>query len=288
MLFDFRFQCPAATGDPDRLNQLRASLMVAVLCVCAAVITAPCVGQEAPATAEADAPAADLPTGKQVVEDFIGAIGGREAYGNMKSLVMKGELNIPMASMSVPLFVQKAAPNKFVFEIDMGDIGQLVRGTNGDVAWEVSPITGARLLEGTEKDEFIREADFTAQINPENYYKSIECVGQEEIDGTPAYVVELVDAKSGNKETHLYDTQTHLLLKTKAVRSTQMGNIDAETTLRDYRNVNGVKHAFEVVVDLPVLGQQQIFKFKEIESNVEVADKAFEPPKEIVELLKKE
>ena len=65
----------------------------------------------------------------------------------------------------------------------------------------LSPLIGDRLLDGDEKDEFIKEAEiFNDEIRWKEVYDKAECTGIEDVDGKPAYKLVLTP-KSGKPTT---------------------------------------------------------------------------------------
>ena len=233
----------------------------------------------------------DLPDGKQVYDDFLAAIGGREARAKVKTQRMTGKLKmeIPGAGeIAAPIEVLQSSPNKFQLIVDFSEIGagEINQGTNGELAWEVSP-QGKRLLEGAQKTRMLRQADTESTVNPELRYKTIECVGEQEQEGRTVYRVKFVPKDEGPDEMRLFDAETKLLVGTVSTQESAFGPSPVQTALSDYREVDGLKFPFRnaVTVKLPMGEQKQIMEFDEVEVNGQLPAESFAVPEAIKELI---
>lgn len=232
---------------------------------------------------QAQAPAVDLPDGKAVYDQYIEATGGRERFASLKSSRLTGTMEVP--GMKAPIVINRERPGKLTINIVFERVGEINQGTNGEIAWDISPMTGVQILDGVEKDDMIKRADFDEEINPEKYYKSIVCTSAEEYDGKQCYVVEFTD-KNDNVEKRYFDAESHLMVKVETKRDTKMmGEVDVVSKLSDYRDVGGMKVAFKN--EMALLGTSQVIQFEEVEFDVDHDAGTFDPPEAIVKLLEK-
>jgi hypothetical protein len=139
-------------------------------------------------------------------------------------------------------------------------------------------------LEGKEKDEMIKRADFEEVTNPEKYYKSIECTAKEEHDGSECYVVEFT-SMDDDVEKRFFDATSYLMVKVEAKNDTPLGKMNVVSELTDYRDIDGIMTPFRNEVS--VMGQKQVIQFEEVQYDVDLEPTAFDPPEEIVKLLEK-
>jgi len=246
----------------------------------APALSAPAIQPES----NASQPAADLPSGKEVIDHFIEAIGGAKAIKKHKSMQIKGSFAMPSQGMEASLLIRSAAPNLFLLTIDMADIGQVRQGYNGTVGWSIDFMAGPRLVSKAEMPELIRQADFYAELNYDKHFKTIETVGKEQFNERPCYKVRLVDA--ADKETFQYfDSETGLLAGSEGVQETQMGPIKVKTLIDEYKDFDGRKVA--VKTTQKVMGAEQVFTIESIEFDT-VPKETFELPVEIKTLVKAE
>jgi hypothetical protein len=210
--------------------------------------------------AQAAPPApAPLPTAKQILDRYVEVTGGRAAYEKAKHRTLTGTFELKGMGMKGSLLLQQSAPDKMRTQIDVPGIGTIVKGSDGVQAWEVSAVTGPRLLEGSEKTEALLEAAFDADLHPERTYAKMETVRMETLDGKPAYVVELTPRNGGAPRVSYYDKESGLLLRFTATATTAMGEVRAESRLEYYRPESGILVPHRVT--LAAMGMEQVLTF---------------------------
>ena len=270
--------------NPARCAQIcRRAFSFAVL---AGLLTGSCYGQAAVAEKEEKAESAvaeDLPSVDEILADNLKANGGREKFEQLKSLVMKGEMEMP--GMKADLTIYQKADGSFLFHADIPQIGEIKRCKKGDFAWETNPMAGPRILTGDELSSFEREADLAASLHLDKYYKEKTCVGTEEIDGKKCYKVVMV-TKDGNKETNFYEADSKLMVRTIRKQKTAMGDIPVTANISDYRESKGF--VFPFLTKNAMMGMEQIMRVKEIMVDEEIDDSIFDAPEEVLMLKKKQ
>ena len=237
---------------------------------------------QAQQTTEATEPAVQLPPAKQIMEDFLTAVGGRDKWEQHNSTLVKGKFTMPEMGLEAPMEIKQRSPSFIAVAIELPGAGTIRQGTNGDVAWEINPMTGARVLEDKEKKQFLKQADIQADLHFDRYYKSAETVAQEAIDGRPHYKVKLTTIDDG-EETRYYDCETHLLTKTEQSLSTAMGDFDVVILASDYQQVaGGITVPFKSAQQ--TMGQKMVVVVESFEPNAEFSDDVFALPEEIQKL----
>lgn len=229
----------------------------------------------------APALADDKPSGEQVMKKYIESTGGEAAYKKFRNRVVTGTMEA--ANIKGTMTVQTEAPNHMRVVMDLEGIGKTDRGTNGDIAWESSTMGGARLIEGDELKQFMREADFNSTLNWKQHYKKIEVVGEEKIGDRAAWKVEQT-TDDGKVETAFYDKETGLSLKQIVKVTTNMGEIEVQTLLENYTAFDGVK--MPTVIKQTVMTNQVVIKFETVKHNVDLPKDTFAPPDDVKALKK--
>lgn len=237
------------------------------------------------ATAAPTTPAADLPAGKDLIEKYIEASGGREAYKGITSRTSKGTFEVAAMGLKGTFEMVQAAPNKGLMTIDLPGLGKIARGSDGETLWENSAMTGARILEGVEREEGLRQFMLDADVNWEKFFKSAETVAVEDVGGKPAYKVKLVSATNGDVSHFFYDKETGLLRQMEMRVQTQMGPIDVKATVEGYKEFDGIK--IPTVTTQEMAGAQQTITITSIEHNKPVDVQVFALPADIVALKNK-
>jgi outer membrane lipoprotein-sorting protein len=234
--------------------------------------------------AQAPAPAAaSLPPARQVLERYLEVTGGRAAYEKAKHRTLAGSFELKGMGMKGSLLLQQSAPDKMRTQIDLPGIGTIVKGTDGVQAWELNAVTGPRLLDGSEKEEALLEAAFDADLHPERTYAKMETVRIEDVDGRPAYVLELTPRSGGAPRLSYYDKESGRLLKFTATATTAMGEVRAESRLEDYRPEGGIVVPHRVT--LAAMGMEQVLTFDTL-STEPVPASVYAMPAEVKALQK--
>lgn len=226
---------------------------------------------------------ADNPKGEELMAKYIEATGGEALHRKAKTRVVTGTIEIPGASIKGSMTITAAAPNRTRAIIEIDGMGKTDRGTDGTIAWEVSTMQGARVLEGLELSQFMRESDFYGTPNWKKHYKKLETVGEDKVGERSAWKVEATP-NEGAVETMFFDKETHLLIKQIGKFATPMGEIEAQTLFEDYATFDGLK--MPKTVRQTVMGQQQVMKFDSMKHDVELPKDAFAVPEDVKALKK--
>jgi len=187
------------------------------------------------------AKAVDLSTAEGVLEASLAAQGGRERMGKVKAMRQLGTFRIPQMGMKGAMTSLSSAPRNSMLLIELPGIGNIRQGVSGDVAWEVSPLTGARVITGDERAQLLRESTFNGELIWKQLYPKAELAGEVEFAGKPAVKVVLT-AADGDVQTRYLAKDTLLPLGVQTVARTQMGQVPVEVEVSDWREVGGIKY----------------------------------------------
>ncbi len=232
---------------------------------------------EAPKTdaPKGDAKAASLPSADEILENYVKALGGREAIEKLTSRSVKGTFEIEAANLSGDVETYHKAPNKYasLFTIPgMGGGGQVF---NGEKGWDSSPMTGLRELTGEELAVLKREADFYQPLNLKRHFPKLEVKGKEKVGSSETYLVIATPAEGGPEKLY-FDVATGLLVRQDAERETANGKMASEEYFEDYKDVGGVKvpHSLKIVSPLFAIK----IKISDVKNNVEIDEAKFNKP----------
>ncbi|MCP4548554.1 MAG: outer membrane lipoprotein-sorting protein [bacterium] len=229
----------------------------------------------------AQAWADSLPSGEKVIEDYLKAIGGRKALAKQHNSITKGSM--VMSGMTLPLTSYSAEPNLAYFLMESAMTGKMESGCNGELAWDLSVMQGGSIKEGEELEIALLDATFNAPLFWKEHNVGAETMSIEEIDGKSCYKVVLTP-KLGEPKTNFYDVESHLLLKTEAVRKSAMGEISVVTYLSDYRELAGTLTPF-VTRSIFMGTQEMTMTIESLEYNTEIPEGIFDLPADIQALL---
>lgn len=264
-----------------RSNLLLNSVLAALILSAGTVARA-----DEPAKAPAAAPAAEenLPAAKDIYEKYLSAIGGKDKIKAITSRQMVMTVEIPAAGMKGTVSMFQIPPAKAYSETELPGMGKFMQGSDGEVAWDSNPMSGARILSGKERETFMRGMRFDSEWNYEAQYKEMKTTKTEKLGDKTAYVVEMI-SNEGNKETRLFDKDSGLLLASRTTAQTQMGEIPTETLFDDYREVNGIKMSFKQTAKM--MGNEMKTTVEKAEFNAEIPAAKFELPADIKALKEK-
>lgn len=235
------------------------------------------VAPAAPAKAEA------LPKAETILDQSYEAMGGKAAFAKIHSQLITGTLEIAAMGIKGTMTITKAEPDMSVADIDITGIGMVKQGFDGKVAWEINPMSGARIKDGEELAAAKREAHFHDE-NWREEFKKVETLGSETVEGKDCYKVVLTP-NEGNPLTEFYDKKTGLLTKLKVTVATPMGDMEASTIFSDYRKEGDVMAAHKI---LQSAGPQEFsITFDSYKFNGEIPKGKFDLPDEIKALIKK-
>jgi hypothetical protein len=187
--------------------------------------------------------------------------------------------------MQFEMTVYSAKPNLNYLVMESEAIGKVEQGTDGEVAWELSVMTGPRIIEGQERLDLLREAQFDKYLDWKKFYQSAECVGVENISDKMSYKVVLTP-KDGKSQTIYIDQDSHFIVRQDMTMESPMGSLPVSTYLSDYRDVEGIKQPHTITV--AVAGQERVMTVQSIEQNVDLPKDRFALPDEIKALMKKD
>lgn len=218
---------------------------------------------------------ASLPTADQVFDKYVQAIGGHAAFDKLKTRVWKGTY-ITSNGTSLPYEIQQAAPNKFLSILTTPKQGVFLMAFNGTSGWQQNA-RGVRELGGSDLAQLKTFIGFFGGAGLKEQYSNLRVVRKEKIGEREAYLVRGVST-DGNNERLYFDTQTGLLLRRITIEKTVLLPIPEETDFEDYREVDGVKLPFTIVVQDIDPAYNATRKFTEVKHNVAIEDAKFNMP----------
>jgi hypothetical protein len=180
----------------------------------------------------------------EIIARHVEARGGGEALAGLKSLRREGRLVVPGFNAELKTVEIKQRPSFYRLEITFQGLTQ-VTAYDGKEAWRIDPFQGRKDPERLSPDSAdAKSAALAADIDTPlvDYRKkgaTVDNLGLEEVDGTPAYKLRL-RMKSGDEAIYFIDPDSFMiirLLETQAVRGAQ--NV-IESDYGEYEKAGGV------------------------------------------------
>jgi hypothetical protein len=250
------------------------------LALASALLAGHSSAQDATATSSgaASAEAATLPDGFEILERYVEAIGGEEAYRKHKNEEMTGSFKMEAMGIDGSIVILRAATTKTLVTVELGVMGSAVQGTNGEVAWASQPGQPMAIIKGAQADQMINESNYYATVEPRKTYTSAETVGIVTFDDVKCYKVNLLTSWDQH-EVGLFEVESGLHRKVSTRDSVDTDVFTNEVTYSDYREVEGVQRPFKLEIKAAaMMGAVQNIEFDTIEFDVEIENGTFDPP----------
>ena len=182
--------------------------------------------------------ASKAPTPASVLEAFIAAGGGREAYEAVHSRISHGTCSLRGKEIEGTVTITEAEPGKNHVVMSMGDLGTLTQATDGESAWVIEPLRPPRLRAGEERERALRSATFHWFLKFDDLYESGTCT-IDTLDGVRHHRLTMRPV-SGDPDVLYFDAETNLLVRLDTTMAARGGSLPVETRYADYREVDGI------------------------------------------------
>jgi hypothetical protein len=124
----------------------------------------------------------------------------------------------------------------------------------------------------------VNEADFDGPlVDAKAKGNVIELAGTEKVEGRDAYILK-VTHKDGQVSAYSFDAKTFLLVKWSGADTVNGEDVTRETYFHDYRDVGGLKFAFELVSNTPGADVTQRIVVDKIELDPQIDETHFGKP----------
>jgi len=173
-------------------------------------------------------------TAEMVFNNYLKAIGGKDAVANVKSILMQAQAEIQ--GQKLELEVKSTSNGKTLQVVSMGGnivSKQVFNGTTG-----FSIMQGQKIVLDEEQ---IEAAKADAIQFPEMNASEAQVMGIEPVDGKDAYAVTL-----DKENTAYYDVESGLKVRSVKMVSQGEQTMEVPTGLSNYQEVAGVKFPFTI------------------------------------------
>jgi len=224
-----------------------------------------------------------LPVAAQTVDEVIAknieARGGLEKLKSVQSIRMTGKMMMG-PGMEAPMSLEIKRPRSLRMEFTFqGMTG--VQAYDGKNGWSISPFQGKKDPEPMSPDD-VKDAEEEADIDgPLIDYKAkghtVELVGKEKVEGSDAFKLK-VTLKNGTVRHQYIDAESFLEIKTEAKRTIRGSEMEFESTIGDYKDVEGLLIAHSIQSGAKGRPEKQNIVVEKIELNPVLDDARFRMP----------
>jgi len=210
-------------------------------------------------------------TAQAVLNRYIGAIGGIEAFENMtdKTIVMSGAA----ADQPIRIVIMQKIPDRLYQELQAGEIKQTIiyNGTNGKMIVGEEQIS----IEDKELERLKYDATLHLPLDPEGFGIKTELQSNVEVDSINCYKITYT-LPSGLKWFQYYSSESGLKIKEVKEIQTAQGVFEQETYYSAYKEADGLKFPFSIKQYFGI--QELDLKVTSIEINSGIENEVFEIP----------
>jgi outer membrane lipoprotein-sorting protein len=219
-------------------------------------------------------------TADEIVAKVLAARGGLEKAKAVQTERITGTIYFN-PELYGPFLAEFKRPGKMHNEVTIQN-KTVVRSFNGkDAGWVTNPFTGkdaAEPMSAEEVKDALNEADFDGPlVDAKAKGNVIELSGTEKVEGRDAYILK-VTHKDGQVSSYSFDTKTFLLAKWSGADTVNGETVTRETLFHDYRDVGGLKFAFELVSNTPGADVTQRIVVDKIELDPQIDEGHFGKP----------
>ncbi|MEM7165951.1 MAG: hypothetical protein AAF581_10825 [Planctomycetota bacterium] len=244
------------------------SLLAAVLCF-------------APLAAPAQETA--LPEADAILDRVVEAMGGAAAHQKIRSRVMDQDMTIAAHGMNLKSSVHQEQGN---VRQSVGIPGQGMQefGSNNGLVWSSDPMMGPRILEGAEREFFLRSTRLYPYMHAKADYTGRTVVAMEKVNDRDCYKLEL-KPKAGSPEHWFIDKETHQIARMVMTYTGPLGTLPIKIDLSDYRPIDGIQYAHATALDQAGTAIQM--SLAKVSHNAEIDPAKFALPAAIQKLVDK-
>lgn len=229
-----------------RLTTIFSGLSAAALLATPAPAQPQIQTQPQPETGTPAQPAADLPEADAIFDRFIEAIGGEEAVRAQKNRAADGTMTSEDGSYFAFLNVWAAEPALLKTRVEEPGKPSVEQYFDGRFGWVISATGEAILLRGGSLRDIAESANFFAYLEYEKSFPQRRTAAETTWDGKPAYRVDVVSI-FGKRPRLFFNKETGLLMGIETVSAGPQGDSPSTAILRNYKEIDGVMVATEVV-----------------------------------------
>lgn len=224
-----------------------------------------------------------LPGAEDVVDNFIEATGGKNAYEKIKNIKFKATLKIIGNGPQIKAVAYFEFPDKLYSVTELDDVNTVTSGSDGKTVWEMSPVNGARILTGDERNSKLGDILLFRPDLEKSLAKSYKNLGITNVDGKQCYKIEVIKA-DGSKSINYYNKASNLLIKYETELKTPGGKAILEYYLEDYKKVGDILLSHSHKIKMGALGSHKV-TFESVEYNIDMPKNIFLLPEKIKEII---
>jgi len=215
----------------------------------------------------------------EIIAKSIQARGGVDKIKAVQSIRSSGIMSLG-GGMEAPGSLIQKRPNMARLEFTVQGL-TAIQAYDGKDAWQIMPFMGKKdpeLMSADEKKEMEENADIDGDlVDYASKGSKVELLGKDKMEGTDVYKLK-VSLKNGDVKTIYLDADSFLEIKEETKRTVRGTEREIESSLGDYKEVNGLMFPFAIESGLKGSQETEKLTISKIELNVPVDDTMFKMP----------
>src|ERR1700720_2364228 len=220
------------------------------------------------------------PTLDDLVTKNIQAKGGADALPSLQSLRLNGRLLVNQGQIQFAYRSTKKRPGEIRTEATLQGM-TAVQAYDGKDGWKIWPFQGRKDPEKRSADDvksLMEDAEIDGPlVDWKAKQSTLEYLGTEDVDGTPAYKIKVV-RKNGDVNFVYLDPDRFLEIRILTQRIKQGAQEEVETDVGDYEKIGGVFVPFSIESGRKGDPDKQKIIIDKAEANVPVDNAIFHFP----------
>lgn len=217
---------------------------------------------------------------EEVLARHYEARGGLEKLRAVESARMTGRMIMP-GGMEAPFVWEWKKPGKVRIEFTVQGMTGIM-AADGEKGWRVMPFMGKTEPEAMTPEEARQlepQANFSGMlVDYADKGYELEYAGEVEVEGTPAHKIKVTDKDTGDVTWVYLDAEHFVEIRHEAKRMVNGQPIEAEVTIGDYKEVDGLMLAHSIASKVKGAPAGQTIVIDKVELDVEIPDERFEMP----------
>jgi hypothetical protein len=215
---------------------------------------------------------AQVPSVDEVVQHFATALGGKSEFEKIRTMVLRGSLELPDFKAHGTTVEYFKYPDHFVAVSEIFGHGTTKLVCDGHNAWQVDPRHGFTQISGRDLADVIRRAHIHWNLQLRELYPDIHVKSRETIAGEDTWNLE-ADLE-GSTYNFFFSVKTGLLVRFDADQHVTNGS--TAVVISDYRPVGKVLFAFGAAQTAGSV--KWVRKLNEVKFNDPINDSIFARP----------
>jgi photosynthetic reaction center cytochrome c subunit len=213
------------------------------------------------------------PTADQLMDKYLQAVGGMDALAKITSRVEKGNM-VGADGRKTPVDIYEKGADERVMITHTAN-GDRSTGYDGSSAWTMGGNGAPREMASFDREGSQLEDDLYLATHVKQIYSQWRVGRPDKIGDRDVYV--LNGTGQGHVPVRLYiDQQTGMLLRLMHFTETPLGRLPAQVDFSDYRDQDGVKVPYKMVMARPA--GRTVLELDQVQQNVAVDDSKFTRP----------